>query len=158
MPRTFRNRVGSCCSISVLLFLAAAAFGAQPDFSRHRLIMLADMGNEPDEEQQNIHLLVCSNEIDIEGLIAVTGKYLRKDPRPDLYFKLIDAYEKVVPNLRLHANGWPSPEYLRSVTMAGQGGYGMDDVGNRSDEGRSQADLGGHQCRLEHAGASLRPD
>ena len=49
--------------------------------------MLADMGNEPDEEQQNIHLLVCSNEIDIEGLIAVTGKYLRKDPRPDLYFK-----------------------------------------------------------------------
>ena len=47
---TFRNIVGSCCSISVLLFLAAAAFGAQPENSRHRLIMLADMGSEPDEE------------------------------------------------------------------------------------------------------------
>jgi hypothetical protein len=47
---TFRNIVRSCFSISVLLFLAAAAFGAQPDLSRHRLIVLADMGNEPDEE------------------------------------------------------------------------------------------------------------
>src|SRR5450759_3449094 len=129
MPMTFRNRVGSCCSIGVLLFLAATAFGAQPDLSRYRLIMLADMGNEPDEEKQNIHLLVCSNAIDIEGLIAVTGGALRKDPRPDLYFKLIDAYEKVVPNLRLHANGWSTPEYLRSITKPGQSGYGIDDVG-----------------------------
>ena len=121
--------------MGVPLFLAAAAFGAQPESSRQRLIVLADMGNEPDEEQQNIHLLVCSNEIDIEGLIAVTGIFLRTNPRPDLYFKLIDAYEKVVPNLRLHAKGWAAPDYLRSVTKAGQGGYGIDDVG----EGKSSS-------------------
>jgi hypothetical protein len=120
-------------AISAVLLLSAAAFGAQPNSSRHRLIVLADMGNEPDEEQQNIHLLICSNGIDIEGLIAVTGKYLRKNPRPDLYFKLIDAYEKVVPNLRLHAGGWQTAEYLRSVTKAGQSAYGIADVG----EGKS---------------------
>jgi hypothetical protein len=116
--------------------LAATANSAttqRPAGSRHRLIVLADMGNEPDEEQQNIHLLVCSNRIDLEGLIAVTGKYLRKDPRPDLYLKLIDGYEKVLPNLRLHAQGWQSPAYLRGITRAGQNGYGIADVG----EGKS---------------------
>lgn len=32
------------------------------DSSRHRLIILADMGNEPDEEQQMAHMLMCCNE------------------------------------------------------------------------------------------------
>lgn len=33
----------------------------------HRLIILADMGNEPDEMQQMTHMITCSNELDIEG-------------------------------------------------------------------------------------------
>ena len=96
---------------------------------RHRLIVLADMGNEPDEEQQMVHMLMCSNEFDVEGLIAVTGKYLRRNPRPDLFMKLIDGYENVVDNLKLHAGNWPTPEHLRSVTKPGQPAYGMADVG-----------------------------
>jgi len=64
--------------------------------TKSRLIVLTDMGNEPDEEQQNIHMPTCSNEFDLERLIAVTGKYLKTNPRPDPYFKLIDAYETVV--------------------------------------------------------------
>ena len=43
---------------------------------KQRVIVLADMGNEPDEEQQIVHLLMYSNEFDLEGLIAVTGKFL----------------------------------------------------------------------------------
>ena len=42
---------------------------AQP--LKHRLIILADMGNEPDEEQQMAHMLMGSNEFDLEGLMAV---------------------------------------------------------------------------------------
>ena len=87
------------------------------------------MGNEPDEEQQMIHMLTNSNEFDLEGLIAVTGKYLRTDPQPELFIKLINAYEKVVDNLKKHADGWPEPKYLRSIVKAGQSGYGIDDVG-----------------------------
>ncbi|MFY0651776.1 MAG: DUF1593 domain-containing protein [Cyclobacteriaceae bacterium] len=49
---------------------------AQP---KYRLIVLADMGNEPDEMQQITHLLMYNNEIDIEGLIAVSGIWLRPD-------------------------------------------------------------------------------
>ena len=99
------------------------------------------MGNEPDEMQQMIHMITCSNEFDIEGLIAVTGKYLRPESRiayrqslhPELFQQIIDAYEKDLPNLKLHADGWPDPDRLRGKVVEGQKGYGIDDVG----EGKS---------------------
>ena len=92
---------------------------------RARLIVLADMGNEPDEEQQMLHLLMCANEIDVEGLIAVTGKYLRPEDKnpyrqklhPELFTRLIDGYAKIYPNLKLHAAGWPTPEYLHRIAL-----------------------------------------
>jgi len=87
------------------------------------------MGNEPDEEQQMVHLLVYANEIDLEGLIVVTGKYLKQTPQPELFHKLIAGYAKVVNNLRLHASGWPSPEHLHGVIRAGQQKYGLADTG-----------------------------
>jgi hypothetical protein len=138
---------GSFASIGLFVLLfgmviiplrATAAPSTKP-----RLIMLADMGNEPDEEQQNIHLMVCANEIDIEGLIVVTGKYLNENYKdefhrhlhPELYLKIIDGYEKVLPNLKLNAAGWPEPAYLRSVVVSGQSRYGLADVG----EGKSSA-------------------
>lgn len=106
--------------------------------SKARLIILADMGNEPDEEQQMIHMLICSNEFELEGLIAVTGKYLREKPRPDLFIKLIDGYEKVLSNLKLHATGWHEADYLRNITVSGQQNYGMDDVGEGKSSGGSE--------------------
>lgn len=116
----------------IALFLQHHAQANEND----RLIILADMGNEPDEEQQMIHMLVCSNEFDLEGLIAVTGKWLRNDPRDDLFFKLIDGYEKVYSNLLLHSDDYPEPDYLRKITVAGQSSYGMEDVGkDKSSEG-----------------------
>jgi hypothetical protein len=102
------------CMVLVLAGLCAHSLETQGTAasSRHRLIILADMGNEPDEEQQMAHMLVCSNEFDLDGLIAVTGKFLRARPRPELLLKLIGGYEKVLPNLKLHAQGWPTAEYL----------------------------------------------
>lgn len=120
------------CSVLLLATLARAAV----DSSRQRLVILADMGNEPDEEQQMVHMLMYANEFDIEGLIAVTGKYLRKEPRPDLFFELIEAYSLVVDNLSKHADGWPSVAFLQSKVAAGQPFYGTANVGlGKSSEG-----------------------
>ncbi len=111
---------------------------------RARLIVLADMGNEPDEEQQMVHLLVCSDRIEIEGLIAATGFHLRPDDRrpyrrrlhPELFHRLVDNYEEVYPNLKLHAEGWNDPARLRGVVASGQTGFGMASVGEQmSSEG-----------------------
>lgn len=102
-----------------------------------RLIILADMGNEPDEEQQMMHMLMCCNEFDLEGLIAVTGKYLQpanKDPyrqvlHPELFHQLIDGYGEVHENLLKHSADYPEPDFLRSIVASGQKGYGIADSG-----------------------------
>jgi len=130
-----------------LAVLTAGAFAVPPattaETPRQRLIVLADMGNEPDEEQQMTHMLICSNEFQPEGLIVVTGKFLRPELpepfkqklHPELFYRLIDGYEKVLPNLQLHATGWHTPDYLRSIVASGQTGYGIAATG----EGKSSA-------------------
>jgi Protein of unknown function (DUF1593) len=122
--------VAICLAIAALLTAARCAGASNDAGHNHRLVVLADMGNEPDEEQQMVHLLMYANEIDIEGLIAVTGKYLRNEPRPDLFHRLIDGYQEVEENLRRNADGWPAAEELRRVVAAGQQHYGIDDTGD----------------------------
>lgn len=127
------KRIRSCV---VCLVLMLGMMGELQALSS-RLIILADMGNEPDEEQQMAHMIMCSNEFELEGLIAVTGIYLQpnsKDPyrrvlHPELFTKIIDAYAKVYPNLLKHASGWHDPDYLHSIVRAGQPEYGIDGVG-----------------------------
>ncbi|WP_299430134.1 nucleoside hydrolase-like domain-containing protein [uncultured Maribacter sp.] len=106
------------------------------DLIKQRFILMADIGHDPDDEQQLTHLLMYSNKFDLEGLIAVTGRYFRPNPKdtvkvlmPELFHYYIDGYEKVYPNLKLHESGWKTPKYLHSVVASGQEGNGMKDVG-----------------------------
>ena len=133
-------KAGLIVLFSILTLVAAA----QVDGTKSRLIILADMGNEPDEEQQMMHMLMCSNEFDLEGLIAVTGKYLnpshnqpyKQVVHPELFMKLIEGYEKVHPNLLKHNPDFPNPAWLRSIVASGQPGYGINDTGQgKSSEG-----------------------
>ncbi|MEM6843762.1 MAG: nucleoside hydrolase-like domain-containing protein [Bacteroidota bacterium] len=136
------NTTAKTLSITTLLLallLAPVWLLAQTD--NHRLIILADMGNEPDEVQQMVHMMMYSNEFDLEGLIAVTGKYLnpqQKEPyrrvlHPELFTGIIDAYGEVVENLRKHATDWPEVDYLHSIVATGQPEYGIAGTG----EGKS---------------------
>ena len=102
---------------------------------RHRLVILTDMENEPDDSQTMVRLLTYSNEIDIEGLIAVTSRWVQDRVFPDSILTRIQAYGVIRDNLMRHAPGWPTPEYLKSRIAGGQLGYGMDAVG----DGRSTA-------------------
>lgn len=100
---------------------------------KKRFIILTDMENEPDDSQTMVKLLLYSNEIDIEGLIAVTSCWLKDDVYPESIVSRIQAFGIVRPNLMKHANGWPTTDYLLSVTGGGQKGFGMEAVG----EGKS---------------------
>jgi len=120
----------------LVLGIISASFAQVPS-QNHRLVILTDMGNEPDDSQTMVHLLMYSNEIEIEGLIAVTSRWLnptRKPPKnrtyPELIVERVRAYGKVRDNLLKHAPGWPTEEHLLSRVAAGQPGYGMDSVGN----------------------------
>lgn len=77
---------------------------------RHRLIILTDMENEPDDSQTMVKLLVYANELEIEGLIAVTSRWLQHEIYPESIEDRVRAYGIVRPNLQKHAAGWPTEE------------------------------------------------
>jgi hypothetical protein len=133
--------------ICIICLLLSAQIASAAD--KTRLIIMADMGNEPDEEQQMMHMLMYSNMFDLEGLIACSGRYLhdgrdgfKGEVHPELFHKLIDGYEAVIDNLNKHASGWPEPDYLRSIVKAGTAQYGIAAV----EEGNSAEDLATTEC------------
>lgn len=97
---------------------------------KHRLIILTDMENEPDDSQTMVKLLMYSNEIDIEGLIAVTSRWLQHSVYPESIYDRVKAYGVVRSNLQKHATGWPTEDYLLERVAGGQRGYGMEVVGS----------------------------
>jgi Protein of unknown function (DUF1593) len=108
--------------------LAAAALSA-PAFSqppKPRVIVLSDIGNEPDDQMSLVRFLLYANEMDIEGLIATTSTWQRTKISPEIMKSVIAAYGKVRGNLMLHAQGWPSEAALDAVVTSGQPHYGMD--------------------------------
>lgn len=83
---------------------------------KQRLIVTTDIGGEdPEDEQSIVHMLVASNEFELEGFVigyAWLDDYFR--PK-DLSLSIIKAYEECLPSLRTHADGYPSGDYLRSI-------------------------------------------
>jgi hypothetical protein len=115
-----------------------AAQPAQPvdNFSGHpRVAIISDIGNEPDDQMSFVRLLVYSNELDLEAMIATTSTWQRTATHPETMHALIHAYGQVRANLLLHANGWPTAEDLDAHVFAGQPAYGMAAVG----EGKASA-------------------
>jgi len=103
----------------VALIHGAGAPSVRPDHvddfqGRPRVVVLSDIGNEPDDQMSLVRLLLYSNEIDIEALIAteidVAGR-TRSSPTP--CGRLVAAYGEVRANLLRHAPGWPKPPRSR---------------------------------------------
>jgi Protein of unknown function (DUF1593) len=103
-----------------------------------RVVVLTDIGFDPDDEESLVRFLVYSNEFDVEALIAGTSLYLRTSPREDLIRRQLDAYEVVRPNLIKHAAGYPEAVLLRAITATGQPGYGLAFVGAGKSSAGSQ--------------------
>jgi len=99
----------------------------------HRLLVLTDMGADPDDEQSLVRLLLYANQIDIEGIVATTSVWQKNRIRPDFIATILDGYEKVRPNLLLHEPGYPTADSLRSLVKLGLSRYGMLGVGEGMD-------------------------
>lgn len=108
------------------------------DYVKPRIINTTDLGADPDDEQSMVRQLVCANEFDIEGLIVATGCWKQTQSNTDMLDKIINAYGNVYSNLTAHADGYPTPEYLKSISVMGQTGYGMGDVGTGKDSPGSE--------------------
>lgn len=111
-----------------------AAAGLPPthvdDAAGHpRAIIISDIGNEPDDQMSLVRLLLYSNEIDIEALVAATSTWQKQVTHPETMRTLIQAYGEVRGNLLLHAKGWPAAEELDRRVYTGQPGYGLAATG-----------------------------
>src|ERR1039457_4986621 len=94
------------------------------DYTGHpRVIVISDIGNEPDDQMSLVRLLLYSNELDIEALIASTSTWQKPVFHPETMHPRIAAYGQGRPNLLLHAGGWREAAELDSRVFAGQPAY-----------------------------------
>lgn len=137
-----------CLVLSALLVASATAI-AQPlmrapqpvdEFAGHpRVAILSDIGNEPDDQMSFVRLMLYSNELDLEALIATTSTWQKAATHPETMHKIIAVYGEVRPHLLLNAPGWPDTTTLDSRVFAGQPGYGMAATGEGKDSPGAQA-------------------
>ncbi|MGC1421102.1 MAG: DUF1593 domain-containing protein [Terracidiphilus sp.] len=107
------------------------------DFAgKPRVVVISDIGNEPDDQMSFVRFLLYSNEFDIEAMIATTSTWQKTKTHAETMHELIAAYGQVRPNLLLHAKGWPEANDLDAHVFTGQTAYGMSAVGTgKSSEG-----------------------
>lgn len=125
--------IKALCVVIAISSLATAQ-GLPPthedDFSgKPRVVVISDIGNEPDDQMSFVRLLMYSNELDIEAMIATTSTWQKTKTHPETMRELIDAYGEVQPNLMRHAKGWPEAAGLKARVYEGQTGYGMAATG-----------------------------
>ena len=125
--------------IVLTLFLGFCGFlFARNDLGKQRLIVTTDLGGaDPDDKQSLIHLLVCADRMDIEGIISSNAWVDDPDRTSDIT-EVIDCYADAYPFLKKHANDFPSPDYLKSIVKRGQEKSNMSGVGEGKDSPGSE--------------------
>ena len=108
---------------------------------------------EVDDQNSLRHFLFYANEVELQGIVQTSSKFhwqgvpgavkpanIREDdfgsseqsgpydepyrwPGTEWMMRVIDDYEKDYPQLIKHADGYPAPDYLRSITKVGNIGY-----------------------------------
>ena len=121
----------------LLSILLAANFTLCQAADRPRLLVLTDIGGDPDDTQSMIRLMVYSNEFEIEGLIAsaagTPGELEISTTKPELIREIVTAYGQVRPKLAKHAKDWPATADLLRTIKTGNPQRGRDFIGEKHD-------------------------
>lgn len=105
---------------------------------KNRVIVTTDLGGtDPDDIQSMIHLLVCSNVYDIEGLVS-SQVWMTDPDKTGKIKEVVERFGEVLPRLKKHAPGYPDLDYLRSIVKRGQAVSNMDGVGEGKDSPGSE--------------------
>jgi len=113
-------------TLALAVLLASSVAAAPASAERTRLIVLTDISSlragiaEPDDGQSMIRLMLYTNELDVEGLIATSNLGHGQATRPDLVRRVVDAFGAVRPNLLKHDGRYPPAASLAGRIAAGQ--------------------------------------
>ncbi|GKW22784.1 hypothetical protein PEC311524_03780 [Pectobacterium carotovorum subsp. carotovorum] len=152
---TFRKMpvVLKCCAQKSLLFLkiivytgllssgSMAGVNAKETVTasiKHRLFVLTDIGQDPDDQMSMVRLMTYANHMDIEGLVATSTGSKKDQLEPEKITQIVSAYGKVRDNLALHEPGFPLAEDLLAVVAKGVPIHGMAGVGDDHDSSGSE--------------------
>jgi len=128
-------------SACLLLSLCLAAPLLAED--KPRLIVLTDIGGDPDDSQAIVRLLVYANAFEIEALIAsasgIPGELGQAITRPDLIRNAVNAYGSVRSNLVQHDPGYPTAQFLLDRITSGNPNRGTSFIGSGRDTAGSNA-------------------
>ena len=130
---------GMLAASAFLLFAlsASAAESSQPSETKPRLIVLTDIGGDPDDQQSLIRLMLYANEFELEGFIAsasgTPGELKEKTTKPQLVREIVQAYGQIRSNLIRHADGYPTAEELLARIKSGNPNRGREAVGEQHD-------------------------
>jgi hypothetical protein len=124
--------------ILTLLAIIVIAYGLHAQTHvKPRVVVLTDIGNDPDDAQSLVRFILYSNHYDVEGLVATTANNYHQTGEWRIK-KTVDAYAKVRDNLNRHEPGFPTAAHLQSVIKAGIINVGMNGVGPSMDSEGSE--------------------
>lgn len=106
--------------LSLILMPAFAAEKQNEEKFKPRIIVTSD--GEIDDKCSMVRFLLYANEWDIEGIVTSSSQYHwhgHKWAGDDWLEPYLEAYSEVYPNLMLHDKGFPTPEYLKSISFLG---------------------------------------
>lgn len=128
--------------IKLFILIIITAFAnnklSSQNLIKNRVIILTDIEADPDDTQSLVRLLLYSNQIDINGLIATTSCWHTDRVNPESIAKVIKSYGVVQPNLLFHEQGFPKEEELLKLVKSGLPKYGMTGVGHGMDSEGSE--------------------
>lgn len=107
-----------CCGL-----LTSPLAAAEPE--RLRVIIETDAGGDPDDEQSLVRFLVCTNEWDVEGIVANRAEARQGENKNSertglgIIRRQLSAYGECWPNLVRHDQRYPPLEQLWARTVAG---------------------------------------
>ncbi len=107
-------------ALCVFLSIAQACTQNASEEEKPRVIVTTD--GEINDECSLVRFLLYTNEWDVEGIITSSSKYHwhgHKWAGDDWAQPYLDAYAGVWSNLVKHDPGYPSPDYLKSITLLG---------------------------------------
>lgn len=110
-----------CLLVLCQTFLFGQTFAQKsPNAERPRVIVTSD--GEIDDECSMVRFLLYTNDMEVEGIITSSSQYHWRGHNwagDNWIDPLLEAYAKVYPNLVKHDKLYPTPEYLKSVTLLG---------------------------------------
>jgi hypothetical protein len=138
---------------TILAFLLLVAVGAveatentsaqaKNEKERPRLLVLTDIGGDPDDQQSLVRLMTYANEFEIEGIVATAsgtpGELKREIVQPHLVREIVEGYGKVRDNLVQHDPAFPPVQRLLDCIKSGNPHRGLKSIGEGHDTEGSQ--------------------